>query len=487
LQYVPGRRLTIKNIHIIDAASDIAQITDKLKSELAYSAPYNQIDSFLEILEGWWFQIAIEHLIGNKECINSKELQSKVSSIRDSFSQDNLPNHFGKQLEISDQEVKDFKDKTYIKQLEIISIKLSSNTAKRAISDFRRAFQQRSKWLRLELLSPDEQIEYDEKLYDYWKNLFDIIQDECAEKEIEQIREIGNKFYLNQFAKTCPPVKIREKFNEDYLTRGSYQILSDSKRIGWHVIGDSYPVGVLTQVSYHMLRTGHGCFTEDHPGGIVRLADLGIESFGFTHGFKFAFEAFQEFPLKGSAELMHRVQVFFLSNAFPVAPKGVSCRRDNAMNVRVQTEVLPPGVQHGNGPGFCPVVAVPKAVQSAPNGRKKQVVIHGRIPQTDLVQVMRHGKDDVKMLYRQGKPGYFLYPQGLFAFLAFGTMPVSAAVIAIAFLATMRAYLLMASQYSGAAPQDVMQGFDLPATQALFSHELPAKAMHHRGQLMLAF
>lgn len=231
---IANKKSLIKNIHIIDAASDIAQITDKLKSELAYSAPYNQIDSFLEILEGWWFQIAIEHLIGNKECINSKELQSKVSSIRDSFSQDNLPNHFGKQLEISDQEVKDFKDKTYIKQLEIISIKLSSNTAKRAISDFRRAFQQRSKWLRLELLSPDEQIEYDEKLYDYWKNLFDIIQDECAEKEIEQIREIGNKFYLNQFAKTCPPVKIREKFNEDYLTRGSYQILSDSKRIGWH-------------------------------------------------------------------------------------------------------------------------------------------------------------------------------------------------------------------------------------------------------------
>ncbi|MBS4040980.1 MAG: hypothetical protein KGZ81_16460 [Flavobacteriales bacterium] len=231
---IDNKKSLIKNIHIIDAASDIAQITDKLKSELAYSAPYNQIDSFLEILEGWWFQIAIEHLIGNKDCINSKELQSKVSSIRDSFSQDNLPNHFGKQLEISDQEVKNFKDKTYIKQLEIISIKLSSNTAKRAISDFRRAFQQRSKWLRLELLSPDEQIEYDEKLYDYWKNLFDIIQDECAEKEIEQIREIGNKFYLNQFAKTCPPVKIREKFNEDYLTRGSYQILSDSKRIGWH-------------------------------------------------------------------------------------------------------------------------------------------------------------------------------------------------------------------------------------------------------------
>src|SRR5690606_33839524 len=103
--------------------------------------------------EGWWFQVAINHLLGQKESISFQELQSKVSSIRDSFSQDNLPNHFGRQLEITDQDAKDVKDKTYIKQLELIAINLSSNTAKRAISDFRRAFQQRSKWLRLELLS----------------------------------------------------------------------------------------------------------------------------------------------------------------------------------------------------------------------------------------------------------------------------------------------------------------------------------------------
>lgn len=231
---IENKKKLVKNIHIVDSAADIDDVTQKLKSELAFSAPYNQIESFLEILEGWWFQVAVNHLLGKRESISFQELQSKVSSIRDSFSHDNLPNHFGRQLEITDQEAKDVKDKTYIKQLELVSINLSSNTAKRAISDFRRAFQQRSKWLRLELLSPNEQFDYDERLYDYWKNLFDIIQDECAEKEIEQIREVGYKFYLNQFAKQCPSVKIREKFNEDYLTRGSYQILSDNKRVGWH-------------------------------------------------------------------------------------------------------------------------------------------------------------------------------------------------------------------------------------------------------------
>ena len=45
----------------------------------------------------------------------------------------------------------------------------------------------------------------------------------------------------------------------------------------------------------------------------------------------------------------------------------------------------------------------------------------------------------------------------------------------------------MASHDSGSAPQDVMQGFDLHASQALFSHKLPAKPVYHCGQLMFTF
>src|SRR5690606_26362388 len=36
---IDNKKALIKNIHIVDSASDIAQVTDKLKSELAYSAP----------------------------------------------------------------------------------------------------------------------------------------------------------------------------------------------------------------------------------------------------------------------------------------------------------------------------------------------------------------------------------------------------------------------------------------------------------------
>jgi hypothetical protein len=161
-------------------------------------------------------------------------LQLKIANISDSFQADNLPNHFPVQLEITDEDVDSLKERNFLKQLELIKIKANSKTLKLAISDFRRAFEQRSKWLRLHLLNPDEEEEYDVKLHNYWKNIFDIMCDEAEDKSIEELIELGKGFYIEQFAKTCPQIKIREKFNEDYLTRGSYQMLADSKKIGWH-------------------------------------------------------------------------------------------------------------------------------------------------------------------------------------------------------------------------------------------------------------
>lgn len=228
------KNLLIKNINIIDSECDIIQISKKLKAELALSAPPNQIESFLEILEGWWFQITIEHLLNKNDGISFQDLQYKISDIRDTYSIDNLPNHFNEQLEISDEDALNSKDKNFLKQLELISIKISSDTAKRAISDFRRAFEQRSKWLRLELISPFEESKYEEKLYDHWKNLFDILKDECLDQAGHSILENAKLFYLNSFIKNSPNIRIRDKFKYDYLTRGSFQILADNKRIGWH-------------------------------------------------------------------------------------------------------------------------------------------------------------------------------------------------------------------------------------------------------------
>ena len=228
------KKKLIKSIRIIDNSVDMNDIDSSIKRELILSTYPGQLDAFLEILEGWWFKKAIENLTEKIDGIESSELQIKIANIRDSFQADNLPNHFPEQLDISDEDVNTLKNKAFIKQLELIQINSNSRTVKRAISDFRRAFEQRSKWLRLHLLNPEEEEEYDKKLRDYWQNIFDIMCDDADTKSIEEIQLLGKQFYIQQFATSCPQIKIREKFNEDFLTRGSYQILADSKRIGWH-------------------------------------------------------------------------------------------------------------------------------------------------------------------------------------------------------------------------------------------------------------
>lgn len=229
-----NKKKLILSIRILDNSVDISEVDAKIKKQLILSSYPNHLDAFLELLDGWWLGKAIDNLTGKLDSIKFEELQLKISNIRDSFQADNLPNHFPEQMEVSDEDVESLKEKNFLKQLELISIGINSRTVKRAISDFRRAYEQRSKWLRLNLLNPEEEEEYDKKLKDYWQNIFEIMGDEAEGKADDELKKLGKDFYINQFATSCPQIKIREKFNEDYLTRGSYQILSDGKKIGWH-------------------------------------------------------------------------------------------------------------------------------------------------------------------------------------------------------------------------------------------------------------
>lgn len=229
-----NKKRIVKKVRISDNSMNVTEIDEGIKKQLALSTYPRHLDAFLEMLQGWWFKKSIDNLTGTVDWIDGAELQLKIANIRDSFQADNLPNHFPEQLEISDEEVSSLRGKDFIKQLELVQISQNSRTVKRAISDFRRAFEQRSKWLRLQLLNPQEEEDFDRRLKDYWQNIFDIMCDEANEKGIEDMQALGKKFYLDQFAVTCPQIKIREKFNEDFLTRGSYQMLSDGRKIGWH-------------------------------------------------------------------------------------------------------------------------------------------------------------------------------------------------------------------------------------------------------------
>jgi hypothetical protein len=222
----------IGNITIIDSSLSIEDTLAALKNELKFSAPVGKIDMFLERLEGWWFQQCIFMLCEQKDSIPLKELHQKISDIRETFQQDNLPDDFADPINIDETELPDYEDRIFVRQLKLIAIR--SNMLRNAISDFRRAFDQRSKWLREDLTNIGEYDKYEKLLQDYWNNIFSIVKDECEGLSDTELERIGNDFYKKHYVDTVPPYKIRDKFQSQYLTRGTCHMLADDKKIGWH-------------------------------------------------------------------------------------------------------------------------------------------------------------------------------------------------------------------------------------------------------------
>lgn len=222
----------INNIVILDSSLSIESALSSLNNKLRYSAPHGKLDVFIEHVEGWWFQQCIHMLTNRIPHISNISLTQKISDIRDSFQLDNLPDDFGDPIQIKDDDLPDYEDRIFVRQLKLVAIK--SNSLRNAISDFRRAYDQRSKWLREQLANLDEFERFEKQLKDHWNNIFSAMKDDCDGLPLNELERIGYDFYRKYYVERVPPIRIRERFASEYLTRGSCQMLSEDKKIGWH-------------------------------------------------------------------------------------------------------------------------------------------------------------------------------------------------------------------------------------------------------------
>ena len=112
---------------------------------------------------------------------------------------------------------------------------LGSLHLKVAVNDYYRAFNQRASWVRNNLLYIDELDKYERRLVDEWEHEFAIMADELEEnpnpEEAEKIKA-GKKLLAKIEEKD---IRIREKCQEAFVMRGSYHILADQRKVGWHI------------------------------------------------------------------------------------------------------------------------------------------------------------------------------------------------------------------------------------------------------------
>ncbi len=120
------------------------------------------------------------------------------------------------------------------------------------------------------------------------------------------------------------------------------------------------------------------------------------------------------------------------------------------MDMRMQAQVLSPGMKNTDGSRLRCVMAIAERAQRVPHSSKESIVKPFAIQHTNSMECLWNGKDDMIMTDRIGMIYSILDPERLFGSLALGTVTVATAVVTDLISAAMVTPTLMATQ--GCAP-----------------------------------
>lgn len=228
----------LARILILDSSPRIEDIPEAIKDRHMRSIRREHRIAVFERLEGWWHDEVIQQLTGSKdEGIFGYEVSDKLSALAEEYKLDNLPITFrGK--EPAGEIDTESDPRTFVVQLREIGI--TSSRIRNAILDYYRAFEQRSQWVRENLLVSGEIESYEERLVDEWKRFRDVVFEELDDNSAEHVlQQAGKELYrwADLQSGNIESLRIRTRVTEPYVTRGSFHILADATpepRVYWH-------------------------------------------------------------------------------------------------------------------------------------------------------------------------------------------------------------------------------------------------------------
>jgi hypothetical protein len=220
-------------VTVLDAAPSVIDLDSELTQEVYWAAGREHHAAFLQRLEGWWFRRVLHQLSNaTTDRIASAELEAQMSDLREQFKQQALPID-DDLLEFSlDETTREaHEDSTFVRQIELT--KAGKRRIAAAIRDYYRAFEQRSRWLRDDLIVGMDLHEYEKRLVEEWELTFEAMRDELGDSATADAKEAAARKVLEWAEQTLFP--IRPNVTEPFVSRGSLHMLSDELRIGWHI------------------------------------------------------------------------------------------------------------------------------------------------------------------------------------------------------------------------------------------------------------
>ncbi|MBN9167705.1 MAG: hypothetical protein BGO98_11175 [Myxococcales bacterium 68-20] len=230
-----ARRTILDSVVVLDRAPGVLTIDDDLKNEVFWTAEHKHLDAFLKRLEGWWLRRVIKQLSSSPQAVGilSAELEAEMSELREQFKQDNLPiDEDLVSFTLDDETHAAHADYRFVHQLKLIDA--SKKRVAAAIRDFYRAYEQRSRWLREDLLLVGDLTRYERKLVEEWELVFEAAKDEIEATAVEAAKRKAARAVLAWAEQAS--IAIRPGVTESFVVRGSFHMLADEAppRIGWH-------------------------------------------------------------------------------------------------------------------------------------------------------------------------------------------------------------------------------------------------------------
>lgn len=228
------KKSLIHNIRIVDSNVSINDTGNNLTRILQYSAPSRYLSQFIDSVLGWWFRQSLEMLDDKNTIthISKSSVQNYIDICREQYRTDALPDEFSDKISENADAIIDANKEVYIQQLNLIGT--SRRQMRNAVNDYEKAYSQRSSWLRKGLVNNTEYEQFDASLYDDWHSRHDLLKDEYEEHSEEEKKKAGSDFYKSFYINPQHPLPSFRKQAAQYVTKGSYQMLSNEKKVGWH-------------------------------------------------------------------------------------------------------------------------------------------------------------------------------------------------------------------------------------------------------------
>ena len=222
-------KLLIKSIVIIPDFYKPSEINERILKRIKPFTLSKTERHVFEVLTGWWYGKMVLCLQNpHPTFISFNDLRLKISTILSDLNENTLP------VDVTEMEITALASESdvhnILKQMELIGAKKSK--INNAVQSYYRAYAQRSKWIKETLIYSDELDKYDERLNREWKFQFDEITDELEDGSTEEQKvNAGKELYKKLMDKDIP---IRSNLNDNTISRGSYNGLSNELKVGWH-------------------------------------------------------------------------------------------------------------------------------------------------------------------------------------------------------------------------------------------------------------